>query len=793
MRRLFKTAVVLLAAILAAGSWYVHRLRTGVGPREGDLTVVGINGPVEILRDSLGVPHVWAEDPEDLFFAQGFLHATDRLWQLELFRRLPGGQLSELLGAGALPADRFMRTVGLGAAAERSLEAIGDSDAVVMEAYAAGYNAAVGAWQGPLPPEFVLLRARPGRWTSVNTLAMEKIMAWDLAEYHTSLDLARARNALSEEFWELVRPGYPEWGTTILADAPAGEGDPAGAAGASASALLRAGDGPPRVSDGVLAAAELPPWAADLVSMASVVRASNSWVVGGDRSRSGKPLLANDMHLGLNQPNIWYLMGLHAPGLDVVGMTLPGAPGVVAGHSEAVAWGFTNAMVDDSDLFVERVDPSDSTRYLTPGGSEPFDVRTEVIRIRGGGADTIEVRETRHGPVVTPVEPRAGGDLLSFRWVAHEAGPALGAVLAMNRARSVGEFLEGLAGFANPHQNVVFADSAGDWGYWMAGRVPLRAHGSAATLPMPGWTGDHDWVGWLAFDQQPHALRPPAGYVATANNRQTRAPVSATITESWAPPFRAQRISELIEARPLHDAESMRTIQLDVQSAFVARHRADAVRAFRSAGLVREGAALEAWDGAAGLESSQATLFFAWIEEMRRGLRLRAYGEDRGYMPNRAVRRALEGNLGDLGALPSDAAVAAMEIAGGMRWGEAHQLTLGHALAGVPVVGRLMGFGKGPMPREGSPHSVNVAGYDGESFPYRVVAGPSQRHVVDMADPDGSGGFILPGGQSGLPDSRHSWDQLERWRRGELWLLPLSRDLAEVRTVSRFRLVPTAF
>ena len=789
MKRIFKTAVVLLVATLAAGSWYVHRLRTGVGPREGDLTVAGINGPVEILRDSLGVPHVWAEDPVDLFFAQGFLHATDRLWQLELFRRLPGGQLSELLGAAALPADRFMRTVGMGAAAERSLAAIDDSVATVIESYAAGYNAALDAWQGPLPPEFVLLRAQPGRWTAANTVAMEKIMAWDLSEYHTGLNLARARNALTDEFWDLVRPGYPEWGTTILGDAPTGDGDDAGDGDTRAAVSSRGGDDPIRVSDGLLAAAALPPAAADLLDMASVVRASNSWVVGGERSRSGKPLLANDMHLGLDHPNIWYLMGLHAPGIDIVGMTLPGAPGVVAGHSRAVAWGFTNAMVDDSDLFVERVDPSDSTRYLTPGGSEPFDARTEVIRIRGGVADTIQVRATRHGPVVTPVEPRAGGELLSFRWIAHESGSAAGAILAMNRARSVGEFLDGLAGFANPHQNVVFADSAGDWGYWMAGRVPLRAHGTVATVPVPGWTGDHDWVGWLPFQDHPHALRPSVGYVATANNRQTRAPVSDRITDSWAPPFRAQRISELIEAQPLHDTESMRMIQLDVRSAFVTRHRADAARAFREAGLGGAAAALDAWDGAAGLESSEATLFFAWIEEVRRGLRLRAYGEDRGYMPDRAVRRALEGALGDLGALPSVAAVAAMELAGGMRWGEAHQLTLNHSLARVPVVGRLMGFGKGPMPREGSPHSVNVADYGGGSFPYRVAAGPSQRHVVDMADPDGSGGFILPGGQSGLPDHRHSWDQLERWQRGDLWLLPLSRDLVEARTVSRFRLV----
>lgn len=781
MKRFLKGAALLLFAVAVAVTWYVLELRSGPPPRTADVVVAGIRGPVDVLRDSLGVPHIWAETAEDAFFAQGYLHASDRLWQMELFRRTATGTLSEILGESALPADRFLRTLGLSRAAERSHQAIDAGTRQGLEAYSRGVNAAVEGWRGPWPPEFVLLRARPGEWSPQSSTAMEKIMAWDLAEYGTSLTLAQARQSLSDEDWALVRPEYPEWGVTILGDAP----PPDDGQGRSAELMPR-----DPVSATLLSAAEIPELAQTLLDAASTVRASNSWVLGEARSRSGKPLLANDMHLGLNHPNIWYLVGLHAPGMDVVGMSIPGSPGVVAGHSRAVAWGFTNATVDDSDFFIERLDPADSARYLTPDGSEAFRIRRELIQLKDGRIDTLIVRETRHGPVMTPVESRAGGDLLAFSWVAHHPATTAQAIPRMNAATTAAEFVEALEDFSNPHQNVVFADTAGAWGYWMAGRVPLRRSGTPPYLPVPGWTGEHDWEGWLAFDEHPHVLRPSKGYVATANNRQSWSPSSERVTDgTWAQPYRAQRISQLIEATARHDTESMRAIQMDVRSAFVERYRASAVRAFRAAGADSVAQTLDAWDGEARQDSREATLFFNWIEHVRALLRREVYGEDRGYMPMSAVARALDGGVRESVEVARTAAVQALGEPS-VPWGEAHQLTLGHPLAGVPVVGSLLGFGKGPLPREGSPHAVNVADYSGSRPPFRVTHGPSQRHVVDMADPDGRGGFMLPGGQSGLPDHPHSWDQLERWQRGELWRLPLAREVVETRTVSRFRLVP---
>ena len=502
------------------------------------------------------------------------------------------------------------------------------------------------------------------------------------------------------------------------------------------------------------------------------------------------------MHLALNAPNIWYLIGLHAPGFDVVGMSLPGAPGVVAGHSAAVAWGFTNAMVDDADFLIEQVNPDDSTQYLTPEGWEAFEIREETIPVRGGDTVSLTVRSTRHGPVITPVESRAQDQVLSFRWIAHEPSGTFGALLGMARATSSGEFLDAMRGFDNPHQNVVFADTAGDWGYWMGGRVPIRASGTPPHLPVPGWTGESDWIGWVPFEEKPHVLAPERGYIATANNAQGRGPAAQRVTDGrWFGPHRAFRISSLIEATDLHDASSLLAIQMDPGSSFVQQRIGDAVRAFREAERPDLADRLEQWDGLADLESTEATLFHTWWTGVHRGFRASYYDGESGYFPSQFTEEVLSGTatLPEGESFPeglmAEAARAASEFSD-LPWGEAHQLDLDHPMSVVPIVGKLLRFGRYGIPRVGGPNSVNVAGFGGIRPPFRTTYGPSQRHVVDLADPDGSGGFILPGGQSGYPANRHSFDQLELWREGRLWLLPLGRDQVESRTVSRVRLEP---
>lgn len=772
---------------------------------------------MEVLRDSLGVPHVWAGSLADAVFAQGYLHATDRLWQLEMFRRVAQGRLSELFGEETLDADRFLRTLGLARAGRET--AVSARTRALAEAYARGVNAAVDEWRGLLPPEFVLLRATFEPWEIEHSLAVEKIMAWDLSQYGVSMSLAGARATAGDEAVLELLPRYPEWGVTILQDTAQGAapdevgGDPAvpavalpdrtrasapaGAASPDAGRTPRQPGStdalPPAVSADVVASARMPAAARAALEAASTVRASNSWVVGGSRTASGRPLLANDMHLGLDHPNIWYLIGLHAPGLDVVGESLPGAPGVIAGHTAGIAWGFTNAMVDDSDFFIERVDPADTTRYLTPEGSEPFRVREEAIRVRGRDQPVpLLVRETRHGPVMTAVDPVPGGELLSFRWGAHDPSTTFEGILATNLANSASELIAALAHFASPYQNVVFADTAGDFGYQLAGAVPLRRSGRPPLLPVPGWTGEHDWIGTLPYERNPRLLNPASGFIATANNRQSRDSLSLVISpDRWEDPYRAQRITELIEARGDHDAESMRAIQLDVQSGFIARYRGRTSAAFRRAGLDSLAAALEAWDGRATVASTEATLYHAWAEALGTALRARFYraAGGFGYFPQYMVGRALDAGGAGVDSLAARAALEAAD-ASGRPWGQVHLLRISHPFQDVPVIGGLLGFGRRDLPRPGDGYTVDAAAFGGNFPLFEVTSGPSQRSVTDLGDLGRGGAFILPGGQSGRPANRHSWDQLERWQRGELWRLPLERSEVEARTISRLRLLP---
>jgi penicillin amidase len=371
-------------------------------------------------------------------------------------------------------------------------------------------------------------------------------------------------------------------------------------------------------------------------------------------------------------------------------------------------------------------------------------------------------------------------------------------MVGMAGAQTADEFLEAMRGFNDPHQNVVFADTSGAWGYWMGGHVPLRASGVPPQLPVPGWTGENDWVGWVPFEEKPHILAPERGYIATANNAQRRDETARRVTDGgWFGPYRAQRISELIEAREFHDAESLLAIQLDPGSAFVDRNLHHAVDAFRAAGFDDLAVRLESWDRLADLESTEATLFHSWWSSLRRAFREYYYRDasGAGYFPDRILEDALDGTATlptglDLPAdLPVEAARAASEFAD-IPWGEAHQLVLDHPLAAVPVAGSLFHFGRSGIPRVGGPYSVNVAGFSGSQPPFQTAYGPSQRHVVDMADPDGSGGFILPGGESGYPDGPHSFDQLELWNEGRLWFLPLDRRRVEGRTVATVRLEP---
>ncbi|HRN19538.1 MAG TPA: penicillin acylase family protein [Trueperaceae bacterium] len=550
MRLLGRVVLVLLllVVVLVAGGYFY--LRTSLPKVSGEVRVEGLDGPVEIVRDADAVPHIYASSHADAVFGLGFVHAQDRLWQMEFQRRVGSGRLSEVIGEATVSTDRFIRTLGIEQAAESGLEALSPEARGLIDAYVAGINAYLAQRRGALPVEFLLLGFEPAPFEPVDVLVWAKMMAWDLGD-NWSDELLRAQlvkqlapadvSAMIAELW----PGYDDAATVVV---------PEGAAeylrDLDVTALLELA-GPPK-PDGY---------------------GSNNWVLSGDVTAAGKPLLANDPHLSLQAPSLWYFAHLVAPGVNVMGATLPGTPAVLLGRTDRHAWGFTNNGADVQDLFLERLDPSDAGRYLTPDGSELFTTRQEVIKVKGQDDVVVQVRSTRHGPVISDVDSRsrevAGGPLggpdevLAFSWTALAPGDrTIESVLGMNTATSWGEFEDALELFVAPMQNIVYADVDGVVAYYAPAHVPIRAGGIGA-VPTRGWTGEGDWIGQVPFDALPHVIQPASGRIVTANQRVVPEDYPYYLTRDWTAPYRAERINALLDGQERATVDYSVATQLD--------------------------------------------------------------------------------------------------------------------------------------------------------------------------------------------------------------------------------------
>lgn len=794
-RRVWVWAAMTAGAFLALGGvafgFVTARVRGSVPSYDAVVTIPTLNERVVIHRDEYGIPSIVAEDPHDLYFALGYVHAQDRLWQMDLARRVAQGRLAEVFGERVVESDRFLRTVGLWRAAARADSALDGDVRALVQAYADGVNAWVQTG-APLPPEFTVLGIRPERWSVRHVLAIGKLMAWDLTEWDLSLDLARAMSQLGPERGVELLPRVPEWSPrTVPEEVPpdtAGErlpGEPA----AEVAWSWPSGMWP-----------QVPAEARAALERYAIARASNAWVVGPSRTRSRKPIVANDMHLPLRAPSTWYLAGLHGPGSDIVGMTIPGAPGIIAGHSRDVAWGFTSAYVDNIDFFVEELDPRDSTRYRTPDGWASLGLRAETIAVRGHEAPVIvRVAETRHGPVLPPARTGLPHAVVAMQWTAEEPTGEVSALLRLNRARDTADIVHALRTFGNPGLNVVFADADGNIGYRLAGHVPVRRSGDGV-LPASGATGEFDWVGVVPYDSLPRAMNPASGYIVSANNIPRNG--GPFVSAHFMPGFRAARIIALIEGTPVHDAASVHAAQLDVFSLFAERHFRRAVRAARDAGADEAAVRLVGWDRRARTESPAAALFYTWVERLRWAIAADEYGDTLGYFPWEVLDRVLESGesrlIDDAGTperetmetLSARAMREAVTLVGDRTWGAIHPVTSTHALGSLAWLDAWLDLDVGPVPSAGDPYTVNSAHHSATRPPFRVTWGVSQRHVVDLAAPDEGGGFILPTGQSGHPMSRHYADQRETWQRGGLWRIPVDRRRAAEASRSETVLTP---
>ncbi|MDA0228941.1 MAG: penicillin acylase family protein [Proteobacteria bacterium] len=779
-------ALVLLVIIVLAGG-YIW-LRGSLPEIDGEVQLAGLKGEVEVIRDAHAIPHIYAESVEDAAFAMGFVHAQDRLWQMEFQRRIGAGRLSELFGAESLGYDRFLRTLGVYRAAERTFENLDAETQDIFKAYAAGVNSFLASREGPLPLEFLLISHEPEPWRPADSIVWMKMMAWDLAG--NALDEAlRARMAkiLNADQIAALWPGYPGDGPAVLEsqalpDLP----------WEALAALL-----PPRPPEGL---------------------GSNNWVLSGEHTKSGSTLLANDPHLGLQIPSLWYLAHMSAPGMDVAGATLPGLPMPVLGRTPNFAWGFTNTNPDVQDLFIERLHPDDPHRYLVPGGSAPFETRQETIWVKDGKNVELSVRETRHGPIVSDTirgssEFLPTGHAVAFAWTAlRDDDLSAQAATRIGLAEDWGSFTAVLRDFHAPQQNIVFADIHGNIGYIAPGRVPIRRSGNG-WMPAKGWTGEQDWEGFIPYAGLPRLFNPRSGQIVTANNKVVGLHYPYFITRDWSPPHRAVRIEALLGGSDSHDKESFAAIQADTVS-LAAKSLLPRLLTLVPPGseaaqdaLIR----LAAWDHVMAAERAEPLIYMAWLRELMRVLfadELGATFRDYFTIRESAIFDALKPG----GAWCDDTATASKEDCAaavgtaldqaldylasrygenmdGWAWGEAHYAHSDHEVLGrVPLIGKLFEV---QLANGGARNTVNAAGFTvrDEEEPFVQNHGPAYRAIYDL-DPLGQSRFIQNTGQSGNPLSSHYRDFAEMWRDGEYVPLLMNRAEIESTNIGTLRLTP---
>ena len=757
-----------LAALAGAAAWF-QLFKRPLPKAAGRLMLRGVDAPLEIVRDRFGVPHVSARTPHDLCFALGFCHGQDRLWQLEFFRRATAGRLAEFGGASALPADRLMRTLGMRRVAEREARDVDPALAHLMGAYVAGINAAIDVAEAP-PIEFQLLRLAPEPWTSVDLLASAKLMGFGLST-NWEMELLRAElaPAAGPEKAARLEPQYPPANPIVTkpGDVYAGEGVDIAAQIAAVK---------------------------DTLGLGMHATGSNNWVVSGERSVTGRPLLACDPHLTTTIPDLWYEADLACDDYRVRGATLPTNPFPVFGQTNFAAWGFTNVMADTQDLFVERLNSDDSRMYEFDGGWRQAEVVHEEIKVKGRGEpESLDVTVTHHGPIVS--EALGASEPLALSWTGLQYPLLTDSGYLMSRARSGQEVIAAAESHHVPPLNLLWADSDGNIGYQLAGKIPLRK-GGVPDLPKPGWTSDFEWDGTIPYDELPRVVNPEQGFIVTANNRIVGDDYPHHITSEWMTGYRARRIEERLAERERHSLQDFERMQHDFFSlpGIETVHRLSRLHPSHQR-EVRAIERLKSWDGRLDPNSVPGTIFHAFTVVFAEAVVRAAVSHDELVerwlnksgvalfevvsSPWRFQERLLTlwdendpawfgDRTWDEVALESlEKALDGLEERFGRdqarwRWGRVHNVEFMHPFGDAnPLFRRI--FNRS-VEAGGASETVTQNGYL-PTAPFKGVWGPVYRMLADLGDPARSR-WQLTTGQSGQPGSRHYDDMIEGWRTG---------------------------
>jgi penicillin amidase len=839
--------VVLIFPVVLGYGWFYNMTRAPLPQHSGELQVAGLQDTVEILRDEWGIPHIYAKTMHDLFFAQGYTQAQDRWWQMEFYRHTCSGRIEELVGKkdALLGTDIFLRTLGWRRVAEQELERSNGEALAQLQAFADGVNAYI---MNRDPSKLALAYSVLGLtgidieikpWTPVDTLVFPKLMAWDLGP---SRNEERTRATLYELYGQEMTDQWltPPWPfgkrPTIVQPEDLSIRGSTGSTQADNTAQLAD-------ADSLLTEDILP--SMNLVFGNSRGVGSNNWVDSGSMTKSGMPILANDPHLSIMMPSIWYEIGLHycptsgeAP-LDMVGFTFAATPAIIIGHNNFIAWGMTNVNPDVFDLYRIRVNPDNPLQYEWNGKWRGMTVREETIYF-GDGAEpiTIKVRETHLGPIINDnkVDKETGKilgfnneDPVAFRWTALEPGTVFQSILTLNGATNWEEFRNALSYFDVPSQNFIYADVKGNIGYQTPGRIPIRAKTHSGLVPVPGWTDEFEWKGFIPFDDLPHVLNPERGYIATANQavvppeyydqlaKKLGEGLNYIITREWNYGYRAQRIVELLKEKAPHTISTFQAIQGDNKSISAEELIPYLTNLkFADAELAEARDWLLGWDCQCDMDSPQAALYAGFWASLMNNLfcdqlseDIRVYGEDRDMWatfllmekPNNAwwddvatkdvietrddilVRSFSEAYANTVAALGKDR--------NKWRWDDLHTATFVSNPLGLSGIGLIENMvNRGPFPTSGSTDTVNNTVWFADSGNFEVRVAPSMRMIVDLGDLSRSV-TINTTGQSGHPYSKHYDDMIELWRTIKYHPMLWTQEQVEAAAVDKLILEPS--
>ena len=847
------TILLILIIIVAAGAGYYFKVELPANVAQesfpqtaGEIDLEGLNAPVEIYRDAMGIPHIYATTAHDLFFAQGYIHAQDRFWQMDFWRHTGSGTLSEMFGSGQVETDTFLRTLGWRRTAEAEYEGLDPDARAILQSYAEGVNAYLDNHQdtalsleyavlGLLSPDYELKE-----WTPVNTLTWGKAMAWELRGNLTDeLQRAVALKTLTPEQVQILYPEYPEDHPVIVNKIGDGQ-----AANNSTEQALEVFDYSQLSLDQVAENASL---LDNILGKWSREIGSNSWAISGELTNTGKPYLVNDPHLGIQMPSIWYQVGLHCVEISddcpfsVAGFSFAGVPGVVIGHNENIAWGLTNLGPDVMDLYIEKINPDNPNQYEINGEWVDFEIIEETVGVVGKDSIPITIRVSRHGPIISeaynpvrdtdnpkdkefqPFKERAGIDLpetyaVALSWTALSPSTPFEAIWKFDRASNWDEFREAARDFHVPAQNLLYADIEGNIGYQTPGDIPIRAKGDG-TVPVPGWTDEYEWTGLIPFEELPYTFNPPEGYIVAANNQAHPRDYPYLLTKDWNYGYRAQRIVDMIENGPekldIAYLQSMQGDSYDLGAEAIIpiwneiNFNGETKNETKALEMIKN------WDYQSTADSVPAAVYqrFWWHLDQNTFnddliKRYWVAGGDREYEAMRYLITAPndffwdDKTTEDVTETRDDIYIASLteavkelekeygkDPAQWPTWGEIHTASFHNATlgkSGIFLIEDL--FNRGPFSTSGGQNIVNATGWD-VGVSYEVDWLPSMRMIVDFSNLDNSL-TVHTTGQSGHAYHEHYIDMAPLWANVEYYPMWWDKTSIENDSDEYLKLIP---